>query len=108
MNSRTFNLKRLFEQERRLVVPLFQRPYVWKREDQWEPLWNDIEAVANATVLEPPQQPVKAHFLSARVLTHVPTLTGQGHLDFSYAYPNRRTPPRRCPATFFPDASSHL
>lgn len=26
----------------RLVVPLFQRPYVWSREEQWEPLWEDV------------------------------------------------------------------
>ncbi len=29
----------------RLVVPLFQRPYVWNEENQWEPLWNDVARV---------------------------------------------------------------
>lgn len=32
----------LFYSNLRLVVPLFQRPYVWSRDDQWEPLWDDI------------------------------------------------------------------
>ena len=30
----------------RYVVPLFQRPYVWNRQDQWEPLWADVRTVA--------------------------------------------------------------
>lgn len=24
-------------------IPLFQRHYVWDKDDQWEPLWNDIK-----------------------------------------------------------------
>ena len=27
----------IFMQPQRLVVPLFQRPYVWNEETQWEP-----------------------------------------------------------------------
>ena len=23
-------------------MPLFQRPYVWSQEGQWEPLWEDV------------------------------------------------------------------
>lgn len=29
------------------VVPLFQRPYVWNEENQWQPLWEDVRNVAN-------------------------------------------------------------
>ena len=36
----------IFEQERRLVVPLFQRRYVWNEEEQWQPLWLDIQQLA--------------------------------------------------------------
>jgi uncharacterized protein with ParB-like and HNH nuclease domain len=32
----------LFEKKMRLEVPLFQRQYVWSREQQWELLWEDI------------------------------------------------------------------
>ena len=28
------------------VVPHFQRPYVWKREENWQPLWDDVRAAA--------------------------------------------------------------
>ena len=37
----------VFMQPQRLVVPLFQRPYVWNEENQWEPLWNDVVRVAD-------------------------------------------------------------
>ena len=33
----------LFQKERRYVVPLYQRPYVWSQDEQWSPLWDDIE-----------------------------------------------------------------
>ncbi len=32
----------VFWGERRYMIPLFQRPYVWTWENQWEPLWEDI------------------------------------------------------------------
>jgi hypothetical protein len=32
----------VFMQPQRFVVPLFQRPYVWNEENQWEPLWGKI------------------------------------------------------------------
>ena len=33
----------IFNQPQRLMVPLFQRPYVWSLEKQWEPLWKDLQ-----------------------------------------------------------------
>ena len=32
----------IFEKKLRLEVPLFQRQYVWSRDQQWQPLWEDI------------------------------------------------------------------
>lgn len=57
----------VFMQPQRLVVPLFQRPYVWNEENQWEPLWDDLTRVAERVLREPgaPHQP---HFLGAVVL----------------------------------------
>ena len=37
----------VFMQPQRFVVPLFQRPYVWNEENQWEPLWNDVVNVTD-------------------------------------------------------------
>jgi hypothetical protein len=32
-------------------IPSLQRPYVWNEQDQWQPLWGDIERVAGAVQL---------------------------------------------------------
>lgn len=60
----------VFMQPQRLVVPLFQRPYVWNEESQWEPLWSDITRVADR-VLNQPQTKQQPHFLGAVVLQQV-------------------------------------
>jgi hypothetical protein len=57
----------VFMQPQRLVVPLFQRPYVWNEENQWEPLWNDVARTADR-VLRQPAQRQQPHFLGAVVL----------------------------------------
>ncbi|MGJ7908231.1 DUF262 domain-containing protein [Actinopolyspora sp. H202] len=45
MRSDTLTIKQLFELNVRYQIPLYQRPYVWKKADQWEPLWNDVSAL---------------------------------------------------------------
>lgn len=45
MQTSTPKIQDLFSLERRYVVPLFQRPYVWG-EPQWEGLWGDIQEMA--------------------------------------------------------------
>ena len=46
MKADTLNAKDLFEKNVRYVIPTFQRPYVWNQDDQWEPLWLDVENAA--------------------------------------------------------------
>ena len=58
----------LFQRERRYVVPLYQRSYVWNREDQWEPLWEDIELHAEGCLTAPNNVARRSHFLGAIVL----------------------------------------
>jgi hypothetical protein len=52
----------VFMQPQRLVVPLFQRPYVWNEENQWEPLWNDVVRVTDR-VLARQSERHHPHFL---------------------------------------------
>ncbi len=59
----------------RLLVPLFQRPYVWNRQDQWEPLWRDVERVADR-LLRPATVDLQPHFLGAVVLQQLPNPSG--------------------------------
>jgi len=62
------------------MVPLFQRPYVWKQSEQWEPLWADIVSVANRMMTAGDnRQGVKPHFIGAIVLDAINTPTG--HLE---------------------------
>src|SRR5437867_9936890 len=65
----------VFMQPQRLIVPLFQRPYVWNQENQWEPLWNDIIRIADR-LLRRPQDKHYPHFLGAVVLQQVQRPTG--------------------------------
>ena len=60
----------VFMQPQRLVVPLFQRPYVWNEENQWEPLWNDVIRIAER-ILTQPSDKHHPHFLGAVVLQQV-------------------------------------
>jgi hypothetical protein len=62
-NPRTITA--LFEPTLRYVVPMFQRHYVWSREEQWEPLWNDINEKLTARQLRKRPSP---HFLGAVIL----------------------------------------
>ncbi|MBO0610711.1 GmrSD restriction endonuclease domain-containing protein [Myceligenerans salitolerans] len=56
----------LFNLPQHFVIPLFQRPYVWKEDEQWEPLWKDIRRVAELRIAEPRLN--ASHFLGAVVL----------------------------------------
>lgn len=62
-------------QPQRLVVPLFQRPYVWNEENQWEPLWNDVVRVTDR-LLRHPSDKHHPHFLGAVVLQQVQNPAG--------------------------------
>ncbi|WP_420120272.1 GmrSD restriction endonuclease domain-containing protein [Nakamurella sp.] len=56
----------IFSLPQRLVVPLFQRPYVWDQEEQWEPLWNDVRRLTELRLRDP--YPTASHFLGAVVV----------------------------------------
>lgn len=60
----TLSLCNLFDKNVHHIVPLFQRPYVWEREKQWEPLWDDTRRIAERLLTG---QPVRSHFLGASV-----------------------------------------
>jgi hypothetical protein len=65
----------VFMQPQRLIVPLFQRPYVWNEDNQWEPLWNDVIHVARR-LLDNPTAVHHPHFLGAVVLQQVQNPAG--------------------------------
>lgn len=66
-------IQELFSRERRFVIPLFQRSYVWNKEEQWAPLWEDIERRADAHLKKrnsDTEGKVRSHFLGAVVLSN--------------------------------------
>lgn len=65
--------KDVFYNPTQLVVPLFQRPYVWSKETQWAPLWQDIVRVIE---IIGKHNPNASHFLGAIVIQQVPTTLG--------------------------------
>ena len=85
MKADTDNLQGVLQGERRFVIPVYQRPYVWTREQQWEPLWTDVESTALRLVetriaahqAQDPEARADAkappHFLGAIVVEPFPT-----------------------------------
>ena len=67
MQPSYISVMNVFTQQTRYTVPLFQRPYVWKKEDQWQPLWDDVREAAER-VLNAQGRPVSSHFLGTVVL----------------------------------------
>jgi hypothetical protein len=68
------SLLAVFDAKQRLEVPLFQRQYVWNEEQQWLPLWEDIERKFVDAIEGRREAPV--HFLGAMVLDQKQTPTG--------------------------------
>lgn len=64
--------QKVFFQPARMVVPLFQRPYVWSRDLQWEPLWHDIERLTQLLA----RDSTATHFLGAFVIQQLQTELG--------------------------------
>lgn len=59
----------IFSVPQELVIPLFQRPYVWDEDNQWRPLWHDIRRVSEMHVTD--EKSKASHFLGAVVLQAV-------------------------------------
>ena len=46
MKAGPIEIGRLLQNRQRFCVPIYQRHYVWARQKQWEPFWNDIRTKA--------------------------------------------------------------
>ena len=78
MKAEIATLRALFQKDVRYVIPMFQRPYVWTLDDQWEPLWEDVRDTAERYLEElesrgederaAAERATAAHFLGAVVV----------------------------------------
>ncbi|APX34010.1 hypothetical protein BH708_16280 [Brachybacterium sp. P6-10-X1] len=78
MDTRVQSPGQLFQLTQTLVIPLFQRPYVWSEERQWVPLWEDVERLVE---LRRGQAPSATHFLGAVVIQQ-----SRGQMGFAAEY----------------------
>lgn len=77
MDTKALTPRELFDGTVCYEIPPFQRPYVWNEEDQWQPLWTDIERVAAA--LDEARKgdvEVAPHFLGAVVIKQLAAAAG--------------------------------
>jgi hypothetical protein len=65
MDSDTTPLRAQLKDRRQYKIPFYQRTYVWTKDEQWEPLWEDIIRKANTRMSG---DTPAAHFLGAIVL----------------------------------------
>lgn len=82
MQAETKTLTHLFQLDVRYLIPLYQRPYVWTKERQWAPLWDDIKTVADHVLTEGVSGKSPSHFLGAIVIEQQENFPGspQGFL----------------------------
>ncbi len=88
VRAETRTIQGILHGDRRFVIPVYQRPYVWQQDRQWEPLWDDLEATVvrlhevRESASNKGEDPAKAdaaaapHFLGAIVIEQSPTKTG--------------------------------
>ncbi len=81
MDADTFTLHKLFAQPVQFAVPEYQRKYVWNEEDQWEPLWDDIQTLAERVLGGVAIEGATPHFMGAIVVTPRETLGSLEVLD---------------------------
>lgn len=72
MQPTNVNVRALFGNKVQYRIPLFQRHYVWSMEDQWQPLWEDIEEKSNRRLLQQKRDNF-THFTGAIVIQQKPT-----------------------------------
>ena len=49
-------------------IPVFQRPYAWTKERQWQPLWSDAKRMAEKLLAAEQGEKIPPHFMGAIVL----------------------------------------
>lgn len=76
MKPDTHTVKQLFERDICYLVPLYQRPYVWNEEEQWAPLWDDVNAIL-VHQEDSGDAALWSHFLGAIVLDQEKTAPGR-------------------------------
>jgi len=73
MQANKITLGEILSPDGRLVAPLFQRPYVWNEDENWQPLWQALHEVFDRRL---DGHVVRPYFLGALVLNQMATPVG--------------------------------
>ena len=65
-----------FPSRKQYAIPSYQRNYVWTREGQWEPLWDDLSGLTRQILAEGTGS--RAHFLGTIITKQI---RAQGFID---------------------------
>ena len=68
MKATIQDLSRLFKTPVSYRIPVFQRPYAWTKEKQWQPLWTDTQRIADKLLVAQSEETLPPHFMGAIVL----------------------------------------
>lgn len=77
MDAKIVNLQTLFQQPISYQIPQFQRPYAWRKDKQWEPLWEDVHTLAERYLNGEMGDKIRPHFMGAIVLFPQTNKTGE-------------------------------
>jgi uncharacterized protein with ParB-like and HNH nuclease domain len=73
MDAKARDLNQIFDGTISFQIPLFQRPYVWDKDKNWEPLWEDMQGLLDSERLYGKH---RKHFLGAVVLEQLKNVAG--------------------------------
>lgn len=68
MEAEIVDLQTLFGKPVSYRIPQFQRPYAWKKGEQWVPLWDDVRNLADGWLRRQQNAKLRPHFMGAIVL----------------------------------------
>lgn len=77
MDADIQNLAELFDTPVSYRIPVFQRPYAWTKEKQWQPLWGDTQRITEKLLDAKPEEEIPPHFMGAIVLQLQSAKSGQ-------------------------------
>ncbi len=77
LDANIVDLETLYTKSVSYRIPQFQRAYAWNKESQWEPLWEDVEEMANRELNRPRSFDARPHFMGAIVLQRQSNKTGE-------------------------------
>lgn len=86
IESKQTCLGKIFKDNVVYVIPEYQRGYVWNQEEQWEPLWDDVQNLAEKWLRiilqdeEIDSSEAPSHFLGAMVVQQERNMPGQAEV----------------------------